>query len=373
MTSEEKFLQEFTKQYTKIDFENYYKLHTNAETYNYFNITKRQLSSLKKYWNIANKPTFNDFLQKTNKEEFEFYYRTHSNEEVFTQYAINHNMLNSIRKAWDISPKTIEEQKAINLRIYGVEFTGQRSEVIQNIKQAKQIKTVTYVDIISQFEPADIQAYLTNHSTEEACNYYNTTYDNIKKVRKELGIAGKTQQEKEIINLRRFGVKNVFQLESVKEKSKQTLQNRYGVTNIGQTVEQKAKSYQTKKKNHSFNTSKPEDCYYEYLKEKYGEADVVRQYRDEIRYPYNCDFYIKSQDLFIELNLTWSHGEHKYSSDCKEDKLKADLWAKKAETSEYYANALFVWTIRDPEKFACANKNHLNYRVYYSEEELYLN
>ena len=36
--------------------------------------------------------------------------------------------------------------------------------------------------------------------------------------------------------------------------------------------------------------------------------DIIRQYYDKDRYPFNCDFYIKSKDLFIEYQGHPSHG-----------------------------------------------------------------
>lgn len=51
------------------------------------------------------------------------------------------------------------------------------------------------------------------------------------------------------------------------------------------------------KQNKSFNKSISEDQCYNLLKEIF--PDIIRQYRD-VRYPFNCDFYIPSNDLFIE-------------------------------------------------------------------------
>ena len=80
----------------------------------------------------------------------------------------------------------------------------------------------------------------------------------------------------------------------------------------------KEKEYQTKTKNKSFNTSKPEDNLYKELCIKYGKENVLRQYRDE-RYPFNCDFYIKTEDLFIELNYFIAHCSHPYDKYNKDD------------------------------------------------------
>ena len=127
-----------------------------------------------------------------------------------------------------------------------------------------------------------------------------------------------------------------------------------------------AKERLTKLKNNSFNTSSPEDKYYNYLCEKYGTEDVVRQY-----YPFACDFYIKSLDLFIALNLTWTHGGKLFDSNNSSDLEKLAVWKEKAKTSKYYQQAIYTWTDLDIRKMNTALENKLNYRVYYSEEEMY--
>ena len=55
------------------------------------------------------------------------------------------------------------------------------------------------------------------------------------------------------------------------------------------------------RENKTFNSSKQEDLFFKYLVDKYGENNVLRQYKEK-RYPFNCDFYIKTTDTFIELN-----------------------------------------------------------------------
>ena len=129
------------------------------------------------------------------------------------------------------------------------------------------------------------------------------------------------------------------------------------------------KQYQTKKKNNSFNISNPENIFKEYLINKYGEENVISQYRDENRYPFNCDFYIKSEDLFIELNLTWTHGGHPFNKDNEEDILLLEYWKQKAETSDYYKNAIYTWTILDVKKQKIAKENKLNYLCIYNLED----
>jgi hypothetical protein len=113
--------------------------------------------------------------------------------------------------------------------------------------------------------------------------------------------------------LEKYGVEYVGQAELSKQKIKETLLDRYGVDHYSKTekfkttytanaAEYKLKEFNTKKKLGTCSTSKQEEKYYLFLTNKYGKDNVKRQFYD-IRYPYHCDFYIKSEDLFIELNL----------------------------------------------------------------------
>lgn len=123
-----------------------------------------------------------------------------------------------------------------------------------------------------------------------------------------------------------------------------------------------AKRYKTVTKNKTFTTSKPEEILYKELCEQYGEDNVVRQYMEE-RYPFKCDFYIKSNDLFIELNRHWTHGGRPF--DPMDDSCKEQLkhWKKKAKKSKFYKTAIRVWTQLDVMKRETAKRNKLNYEI----------
>ena len=114
-------------------------------------------------------------------------------------------------------------------------------------------------------------------------------------------------------NIKKRTYKEAHKFPKTLQKYTNTCMQKYGTTNFAKTQaffdnyyknisSIKEKEYQTKKEHGTFNTSKPEENYYEYLKTIYDETDVIRQYKDK-RYPFCCDFYIKSKDLFIELNL----------------------------------------------------------------------
>lgn len=121
----------------------------------------------------------------------------------------------------------------------------------------------------------------------------------------------------------------------------------------------------TKRLNNTFNTSNPEEKYYTYLITKYGVDNVIRQYKDE-RYPFNCDFYIPSEDLFIELNILWVHGKHPFNPLNEEDLNTLNKWKKKTIKSKFYEKAIDIWTRADVEKQKIAKLNGLNYKAIYS-------
>lgn len=117
-------------------------------------------------------------------------------------------------------------------------------------------------------------------------------------------------------------------------------------------------------------TSFPEEHFYALLVERFGSDDVVRQHRDDVRYPFSCDFYIPSRDLFVELNGSWTHGGHWCDSDRAVDAKKLAKWQSKVDDgSAYYANAIYVWTDLDARKRESARKHSLNYVVLWDGSE----
>ena len=124
------------------------------------------------------------------------------------------------------------------------------------------------------------------------------------------------------------------------------------------------KEYSTRKKNNTFNSSKPEKDMLENLKIEYSGKTILTHYKEK-RYPYYCDFYIVEDDLFIELNAHWTHGGRPYNPEDSFCKNQLAEWKEKAKQSQFYANAINTWTIRDVEKLQCAINNKLNYRTIY--------
>lgn len=176
------------------------------------------------------------------------------------------------------------------------------------------------------------------------------------------------------------------------QKRNNTMLERYGVTSIpGKLTEEgrrklslhnsseEFQKYQRelKIKNGTINTSKPEKESFDKLKTLFGENDVFTYYYDE-RYPFECDAYIKSLDLFIEFNYHWSHGGHPFDPNNEKDIEKLNKYISKKgyyisnsgrKKKNFYYVAIDVWTKRDVKKLQCFKNNKLNYLIFYNTKE----
>ena len=149
-------------------------------------------------------------------------------------------------------------------------------------------------------------------------------------------------------NISKYGTDNPAKCDYVKSKQIKTNNIRYGhnspscVNEINK--QQRLSSYITKKKRNTFNCSKAEELFYNYLIEHNIECE--RQYKSCF-YPFQCDFYINTYDLYIEIQGNWTHGgdtslqthPHIYNPDDEKDVKQVNLWSKKSKYSKYYRNS----------------------------------
>ncbi|WP_193072395.1 hypothetical protein [Brevibacterium sp. FME37] len=209
----------------------------------------------------------------------------------------------------------------------------------------------------------------------------------------------------------RYGVDNPLQHESIQAKIRETSRDRYGVDHHNQRPErrdlmraamtderlalmQEAKDYSpeakaaygrrmsqwwaepenadralsVKRANGTWRDSQPERDLHQLLIEHFGTADVKAQYKDPDRYPWECDFYIPSRDLFIELNGFWTHGLHWFDTTDDDDQALLETWRKR--DSDFYRNAVINWTHRDVQKRHSARDHQLNYAVFWGGQAL---
>lgn len=185
--------------------------------------------------------------------------------------------------------------------------------------------------------------------------------------------------------LKKYGVDYYNKTQECKDRFKQIMISKYGETTNLKTQEFKdymkehndefqKKAYNTKKKNNTFNKSKGEEQVYTELLKKFNKEDIYRQYKSE-QYPYACDFYIKSLDLYIECNFSQYHNHKPFvnsiedNKELKRLKLKSEEINSKGKKKKQYLNVINTWSKRDPLKLKTFKENNLNYEIFYTLEE----
>lgn len=183
------------------------------------------------------------------------------------------------------------------------------------------------------------------------------------------------QQMKET-NIERYGVENAMQRSEIAKKSSEKRQavmlERYGAPNSVQIDDVRNRIFEARRKNGTVNSSQGEEILYEMLVEYFGKDDVCRNILVDSRYPYHVDFYIKSRDLFIELNGDMAHYSHWFNPDSEQDQQVLQSWVENMHRLEAqngkksrYRKYIDTWTGSDVLKRECARKNQLNYLVFW--------
>lgn len=154
-------------------------------------------------------------------------------------------------------------------------------------------------------------------------------------------------------NLNKYGYDNPAKTPEIKYQIKQTIIDKHMISDSDDRLELS--------KHELKNASKIEKYLYDRLKNHY----TILYNASSKLYPYLCDFYIVELDLYIELNITWTHGFHYYTED---DIDTVERFKNK--NSSYYDNAIYIWTIKDIEKRNCAVQNNLNYVVLWNKQQI---
>lgn len=289
----------------------FYTTHSQRATLEKFHIRLSRLNELLAEYNIEKHNNGNKFgqaVRRTDLDEQEVlsYYANHTFGATYSKFHIRPNRLEEILAAYDIPKHTKEQTK--------------------KFADAKKLKTIQTKQLAEKELVNNIIAYYASHSDTATINTFH------------------------------ISKRHLFTIIDANKIPRHTHKENYTfATN---------EICKTKTINKSFNISKVEDNFYEQLCEQYGRDNIVRQYKDP-RYPFNCDFYVKSEDLFIELNKHWTHGPHPFNEQNTEDTILLQAWQERAIDSQYYQSAIDVWTKRDPQKLQLALKNNLNYQAIY--------
>lgn len=267
----------------------------------------------------------------------------------------------------------MEKRRQTNRERYGVDYTCQADSVI-----AKKEKTLqSLYGGNSPFSSQEVQTkarktirerYGVENVAQNADIQVKMKKTCMERYGVEYALSSSDVQEKKMKTMvERYGGNCPFVSTEIREKSRLTNIERYGVSNPMQSDVIANKVLDTKKENNTFHTSSSEELLYTMLCEKYGEQDIERQFMSDV-YPFPCDFYIKSRDMYIELNGLWTHGMCWFDKNNTEHLDILSDWQEKALDSEYYDNAVNVWTNRDVVKRQTAYDNHLNYVVFWDNK-----
>lgn len=275
----------------------------------------------------------------------------------------------------------IKNMKIKTLVKQGVEFSLQNKEILE--------KTQAHWEGGTPFSDPKIQ----EKSKQTMLERYG--YDNAMKVRehsnkanetriKLYGKAGPNQEVFKATMIEKYGVEYPSQRQSfkdlwkdkefvasVKEKERNTRDKKWkeyvlnGSTKVTYSQDPIANKF----------FSKGENTMYDLLLEIFGIDDVVRQYYSE-KYPWKCDFYVKSLDLFIEFQGYKTHMGHPFDKNNSKDVQKLqemndilNSFEVPNKRKEFINSIIHCWSIADVAKRTKAKENGLNFLEFFCVED----
>jgi hypothetical protein len=351
----------------------------------YFNITVEKFNELVKQYGIDKE--CQEKIQKITPEIIinEYYENNTSLRDICKKYHTHWTTLKKMMEDNDIKVKdskhdlipdevyqyyVVEKHSQEETCSYfNVPYSYFRKFIIENnIKRTKiankrNLYKGTYEDFY--------QYYVTeSHTLDDTAKHFNIGYYTAQNYAIKNDMKRSKEQRLNNMyesNLKTIGSKTTFgtdtykewyteHKEDIKKKVEQTCLEKYGAKSFVESKEAKDVW--------KMGTSKTENEIYEKLLSKY--SDVKRWYTDE-RYPFECDFYIPSKDLFIEYQGFSTHGEEPFNENC-ESHLK--LLKKMLDNPhKYQHDTVYIWTIRDPLKRKTAKENGLNYLEFFNVKQ----
>lgn len=206
-----------------------------------------------------------------------------------------------------------------------------------------------------------------------------------------VGLAGDaTRSKAQTTVYEHYGVLNPMQSDEVKNKLTETNTPKFGGMSPFSSITVREKAAETKimriyqrmqqfiqdgdMPSSDYFGSTGEIIMFMELVNRFGRQDVMYQYGihpADKRYPFNCDFYIKSLDLFIELNSHYSHHTHWFDANNPNDINRRDMMSKTGKKRSI--NAVKVWCETDVKKRETAKMNQLRYLVFWDESNIQIN
>jgi len=243
-----------------------------------------------------------------------------------------------------------EKKKETCLEKYGVDHYSRSDEYrgrSYRIREKAENTCLERYGVENPFQSEDVKSRIKDTCSEKYGKESYSQTDNYREKSKQTC-------------LEKYGEEHPLQNRDLQEKKKETCLERYGKESYSQTDDYREKCYQTKKKNNTFNTSRIEDQLKKYF--DLNNINYISQYKSDL-YPFMCDFYFPDKDLYVEIQGSWTHGNHPFTGS-EEDMNILESW--KSKGTKYYDMAVETWSIRDVKKREKAKKNNLNYLEIFS-------
>ena len=296
--------------------------------------------------------------------------------EKYSEYQLQKSRETKLQRYGDPNYNNMKKNKETKLKNHGDPNYNNKEQIRET--QEKLYGGFAFTDR-AKYEKTMLEKYGVRHnwsSTDPKLNGRSTMYENA---------GSKELHYQKILQKGRNTRKQLYSDEfySNSEQAQKTMLEKYGVPWYCMTEDCQKSSHssgaehkrtETKHKNNTFHYSKPEEEFYTFLVEKFGSSDIFREYQDP-RYSsvsgtmYKCDFYIKSKDLFIELNLFPTHNLHPFDRNSEQDSKELDMLL--SNPTVWNRTVVDVWSVRDPEKLHCAVRNNLNYMCFYPGDDYY--
>lgn len=227
--------------------------------------------------------------------------RTKMQDECFEQFGVTN---------YSRTPAAIEKAKKTSLQKYGVEFAIASSTSIAKRKAT----CVEKYGVENPYAAESVKKTIKNTNLQRYGVDHNWKGEN------------RTCKQTWI---KKYGVDNPAKVPEIKTKIKTRLQ----------TKEVQAKIHETKKKNGSFSgTSKPEETLFATLIAIFGKDDIERWTFVNIG---EIDFYVKSINVYVQLDGVYWHGLDRHIDEIKKHKNKRDVVIERTFFKDIQQNKFF--------------------------------
>lgn len=340
-------------------------------------------------------PTWNKELHALTKEqvnEISLKFLMGWTDLIGAGYSFRLQGFNHMREKYGMEPLTREMSFRYRIQYVRSHYSTDeiRSQIIEYLKQARVGDTrwtgielfgcrfgreyaKAFKELLGPHDYRELSEVLRNMKSIET---QNVLYGGI-------GLAGQATKEKAFAtNQERYGGNNVMCSKTVRNKVAATNMEKYGgispfcskevrykaLSKISPELVKQMKIYKTAGKCDDIHCESTwEFQAFKKLIARYGSANVICQYGihpSDPRYPHNCDFYIRSEDLFIELNLHYVHGLHWFDPDDQKDVQRRQKLEEKPNVLRN-RNILKVWCGSDIVKRKDAKKSGIKYLVFW--------